>query len=142
MTTNEVGRVVRETNYRIASDHTGGMNRLLMNTSSSFGLPTSFVVDRDGRIAFICHPARLDDVLSKVLKSIWRSSDEAKLAERIAENERRANELAETESIYANLAPAMKTEDWTAALLVVGEGTPSLTRDRLTSRPSIGPRRD
>ncbi|MER8746528.1 TlpA family protein disulfide reductase, partial [Mesorhizobium sp. M1004] len=42
-------------NYRIAFDFTGEMNKLWMKPSFSAGLPTSFVVDRDGHIAFIGH---------------------------------------------------------------------------------------
>ncbi|MER8747083.1 TlpA family protein disulfide reductase, partial [Mesorhizobium sp. M1004] len=42
-------------NYRIAFDYTGEMNKLWMKPSFSAGLPTSFVVDRDGHIAFIGH---------------------------------------------------------------------------------------
>ncbi|WP_342633869.1 hypothetical protein [Mesorhizobium kowhaii] len=39
-------------NYRIAFDYAGEMNGLWMKASSSLGIPTSFVVDRDGHIAF------------------------------------------------------------------------------------------
>ncbi|TIY08439.1 MAG: TlpA family protein disulfide reductase, partial [Mesorhizobium sp.] len=42
-------------NYRVAFDYTGEMNRLWMEVSSSLGIPTSFVVDRDSHIAFIGH---------------------------------------------------------------------------------------
>ncbi|CAH2394334.1 hypothetical protein MES4922_10247 [Mesorhizobium ventifaucium] len=56
-------------NYRIAFDYTGEMNRPWMKASSSLGIPTSFLVDRDGRIAFIGHPAELDDVLPKVISA-------------------------------------------------------------------------
>lgn len=59
-------------NYRIAFDYTGEMKRLWMEPSSSLGIPTSFLVDRDGHIAFIGNPAELDDVLPKVLNGSWR----------------------------------------------------------------------
>ena len=61
----------------------------------SVGIPTSFVVDRDGRIAFVGFPTQLDDVLPKILTGSWRTSDEAKAAEteRIAENERIMREM-------------------------------------------------
>lgn len=67
-------------NYRIAFDCTGEMNGVWMD-ASSFEIPTAFIVDRDGRIAFIGHPARLGDVLPKVLKGIWRNSDDAQAAD-------------------------------------------------------------
>ncbi|WP_409190559.1 UbiA family prenyltransferase [Bradyrhizobium sp. RDM4] len=61
-------------NYRIACDSTGDMYKLWMEPSVSRGIPTSFVVDRDGYIAFVGSPMQLDDVLPKVLDDgIWRA---------------------------------------------------------------------
>ena len=48
-------------NFRIGFDSTGEMNKLWMDPSFSVGIPTSFVVDRDGRIAFVGFPTQLDD---------------------------------------------------------------------------------
>ncbi|MET2832823.1 TlpA disulfide reductase family protein [Mesorhizobium shangrilense] len=111
-------------NYRIAFDHTGEMNKLWKEPSFSVGIPASFVVDRDGHIAFIGHPMQLDEVLPKVLAGSWRTSDEAKAAdaERIASHQRKARELTLTNPIYAKLRPAMEAEDWTAALTAIEEG--------------------
>ncbi|WP_346283249.1 TlpA disulfide reductase family protein [Bradyrhizobium sp. BRP22] len=67
-------------NYRIGFDYTGEMDKLWMDPSFSIGLPTSFVVDRDGHI-FIGFPTRLDDVLPEILSGSWRASDEAKAAD-------------------------------------------------------------
>ncbi|MER8543776.1 TlpA family protein disulfide reductase, partial [Mesorhizobium sp. M1334] len=64
-------------NYRIAFDYTGEMNKLWSELSFSVGIPTSFVVDRDGHIAFIGHPSQLDKVLPKVLNGSWRIRDKA-----------------------------------------------------------------
>ncbi|MFW8583894.1 hypothetical protein ACOJBM_00015 [Rhizobium beringeri] len=52
-------------NFRIAFDYTGEMHKLWMAASFSFGIPTSFVVDRDGHIAFIGIPMELDDVFAE-----------------------------------------------------------------------------
>ncbi|MER8511117.1 TlpA family protein disulfide reductase [Mesorhizobium sp. M0894] len=111
-------------NFRIAFDYAGEMNGLWMKASSSLGIPTSFVVDRHGHIAFIGHPAELDDVLPKVLNGSWRGSDEAKAADlgRIASNQRTTRELSLSEPIYAKLRPAMQAEDWTGALSAIEEG--------------------
>lgn len=68
-------------NYRIAFDDTGEMNKLWMDASSCFRIPTCFIVDREGYIAFIGNPARLDDVLPIVLKGMRRTSDDPKLAD-------------------------------------------------------------
>ncbi|WP_439375471.1 TlpA disulfide reductase family protein [Bradyrhizobium sp. DASA03120] len=99
-------------NYRIGFDYTGEMNKLWMDRSFSVGIPTSFVVDRDGHIAFIGSLTLLDDILPKILDGAWRTSDEAKAAdtERIAKGER-----------LAKLATALKAGDWAKALSAVEE---------------------
>lgn len=104
-------------NYRIAFDHTGDMKKLWMKASYSFAIPTCFVVDGDGHIAFIGAPRQLGEVLPKILKGIWRTSDGAKVAdaERIAESEREAREIALREPIEA----AIKAEDWATALSAI-----------------------
>ncbi|WP_247986071.1 UbiA family prenyltransferase [Bradyrhizobium sp. 186] len=72
-------------NYRIAWDDTGEMNKFWMDaassSSSSCGIPASFLIDRDGYIAFIGRPRQLDDVLPKVLNGIWHPSHDAKSAD-------------------------------------------------------------
>lgn len=60
-------------NYRIAFDYTAEMSKLWMEPSLSCGIPTSFVVDRDGYIAFVGRPMQLDSVLPKVLNGISRT---------------------------------------------------------------------
>ncbi|RUY59637.1 TlpA family protein disulfide reductase [Mesorhizobium sp. M7A.F.Ca.CA.001.13.2.1] len=107
-------------NYRTAFDCTGEMKKLWLEPSSSFGIPTSFVVDRDGHIAYIGHPAPLDDVLPKVLNGSWRSSYEAKAVD--AKRISRVRESSLSQPIYAKLGPAMQDEDWAAALLAIEEG--------------------
>lgn len=111
-------------NFRIAFDSTGEMNRLWMEASFSLGIPRSFVVDRDGHIAFIGHPMHLDQILPKMLNGSWRTSDEAKAADkkRIAGGQREARERTLTKPISAKLRPAMEAEDWMAALSANEEG--------------------
>ncbi|MER8783306.1 TlpA family protein disulfide reductase [Mesorhizobium sp. M1006] len=110
--------------YRIAFDHTGEMNKLWMKPSFSVGIPTSFVVDRDGHIAFIGHPSLLDEVLPKVLNGSWRISDKAKAAdtERIATSEPMAREQALKQPIDDRFWAAVKLEDWKTALWAIEEG--------------------
>ncbi|MER9078558.1 TlpA disulfide reductase family protein [Mesorhizobium sp. M0895] len=122
-------------NFRMAFDSTGEMKKLWMEPSFSFWIPTSFVVDRDGHIAFIGGPAKLDEVLPKVLNGSWRSSDEAKAAdkERIAESEPIAREQALTKPINARFRAAVKTEDWKTARSAIEEGI-ALLPDNLNFR--------
>ncbi|UFW71524.1 TlpA disulfide reductase family protein [Bradyrhizobium sp. WU425] len=115
-------------NYRIGFDSTGEMNKLWMDASSSLGVPTSFVVDRDGHIAFIGHPIQLDEVLPKIINGTWRGSYQAKAADakRIATNERIAREL----SILQTVRPAMEAKDWQTALSAVEEGIAAMPDNR------------
>ncbi|WP_349509724.1 TlpA disulfide reductase family protein [Bradyrhizobium sp. Tv2a-2] len=110
-------------NYRVAFDSTHQMYGRWMEASSTFAIPASFVVDRDGHIAFIGHPTQLDDILPKILRGIWRTSEaKAEHEKRIADNERLARERTVTKPIYAKLQSTMKSEDWITALSVVEEG--------------------
>lgn len=111
-------------NYRIAFDSAGEMNKLWREPSFSVGIPTSFVVDRDGHIAFIGHPRQLDEVLPKVLNGSWRTSDEAKAADtaRIARNGAVAREQALKKPINDRFWAAIKIENWKTALSAIEEG--------------------
>lgn len=122
-------------NFAIAFDYSGEMNKLWMDPSVSVGIPSSFVVDRDGRFAFIGHPTQLDNALPKVLNGSWALSDEAKAldAERITTGRRRKRELSQkralVEPIFARLEAAMNSKDWAAALSGVGEALAAMPDD-------------
>jgi thiol-disulfide isomerase/thioredoxin len=55
-----------------AVDETQSMDESYMIASGSDALPTTFVIDKAGKVAFIGHPMQLDDVLPKVLAGTWR----------------------------------------------------------------------
>ncbi|GLS32604.1 alkyl hydroperoxide reductase [Mesorhizobium albiziae] len=118
-------------NYRIAFDYTGEMNKLWTEPSLSAGIPTSFVVDRDGHIAFIGHPMELDDIVPKVLNGSWRTSDQAKAAdtERIARSEPLAREKALKKPINDRYWAAVEKEDWKTALSAIEAGIALLPDD-------------
>ena len=48
-----------------------------MDAAGITGLPATFVVDREGKIAYLGHPEDLDEVLPKVLAGTWRGSADA-----------------------------------------------------------------
>ncbi|MGY4281046.1 thiol-disulfide isomerase/thioredoxin [Bradyrhizobium sp. LM2.7] len=99
-------------NYRIGFDCSGEMHKLWMERSYTATIPTLFVVDRDGHIAFIGSLKQLDDILPKILNGAWRTSDKAKAAdaERIVKGER-----------LLKLVRAPEAGDWAKALSVVEE---------------------
>lgn len=122
-------------NFAIAFDYSGEMTKLWMDPSFSVGIPSSFVVDRDGRFAFIGHPTQLDNALPEVLNGSWAVSDEAKAldAERITTGRRRKRELSQkralVEPIFARLEAAMNSKDWAAALSGVEEALAAMPDD-------------
>lgn len=111
-------------NYRIAFDYTGEMKKLWREPSFCVGIPTSFVVGRDGCIAFIGDPSQLGEVLPKVLSGSWRTSKKAKAAdqERIATSEPLAREQPLKKPIDDRFWAAVKLEDWQTALWAIEEG--------------------
>ncbi|MGX5805143.1 TlpA disulfide reductase family protein [Bradyrhizobium sp. Arg314] len=111
-------------NYRIAFDFSGEMDKLWMEPSFSLGIPTSFIVDRDGAIAFIGHPMDLDEVLPKVIDGTWRTSKQAKAgdAKRIAGDEARMRERAVKMPILEKYYAAFKKQEWHTALSAIEVG--------------------
>ncbi|MBY3068682.1 TlpA family protein disulfide reductase, partial [Rhizobium laguerreae] len=100
--------------------YSGEMDEDWLKASLSFAVPRAFVVDRDGRIAFIGDLVKLEDVLPKVIDGSWRASAEAKNAEkaRVAEAEIDAPQKALRRRIRA----AADIEDWKTALSAIEEG--------------------
>ncbi|ANP91141.1 MULTISPECIES: TlpA disulfide reductase family protein [Rhizobium] len=83
------------TNIRMGFDHSGEIDEDWLKASLSFHVPKTFVVDRDGSIAYIGDLVMLEDVLPKVIDGSWRASAEAEKAEkeRIAEGETYAAQI-------------------------------------------------
>ncbi|RVG48091.1 TlpA family protein disulfide reductase [Sinorhizobium meliloti] len=111
-------------NFPVGLDDTGAMDTLWMKPSFSVGIPQAFVIDRDGYIAFIGHPDKLHEVLPHVLDGTWRTSVQAKAAERkrIAVDEPKARKHALKKQIKDKIAAAEEIEDWKTALDAIEEG--------------------
>ena len=57
--------------YTVGWDKDGQTNTAYMKASKSRGIPTSFVIDQKGTIAWIGHPMQLDYVIDDVLAGKW-----------------------------------------------------------------------
>ncbi len=53
-----------------------------MVASGQQGIPCSFVVDQQGKVAYIGHPLILDLVLPKVLDGSWKGKEDAEIADK------------------------------------------------------------
>lgn len=68
--------------YRVAfDDGTGKMNVNWMDAAGKDGIPTAFVVDTEGKLAYIGNPMGVDDVLAKLVKKAEPKKDEPKKVE-------------------------------------------------------------
>ncbi|MDX2115645.1 MAG: redoxin family protein [Planctomycetota bacterium] len=61
--------------YAIAWDTDRTTNTAYMKAAQQSGIPCSFVIDQEGRIAFIGHPLELDEVIPAVLGRSWNISE-------------------------------------------------------------------
>jgi len=102
--------------YSVALDDEGRSDRDWMAASKSEGIPTAFVVDRSGRIAWIGHPmSGLDRVLEEVLAGTFDIQVEAVLA-------RRTREIrAKTRPLAAAYTEARRSGDSGKAMSIVDE---------------------
>lgn len=68
--------------YRVAIDENARSFKAYMQAAGQNGIPCAFVVDGNGRIAFIGHPRQLDEVLTGLMAGTW---DAAKDAPRVSD---------------------------------------------------------
>jgi len=107
--------------YRVAlddknSEPKGAMAVTWMDAADQNGIPTAFIVNQQGRIAWIGHPMALDE---KTLEDILAGRfDIAKFA---AEYERQQQAQAQEMELSKKLSQALKNKDWDAAEAAVAE---------------------
>jgi len=101
--------------YAVATDKDDTMSRGWMDAAGQSGIPTAFIVDRKGRVAWIGHPMGMDEPLADVV------SGEYDLDGVIAERERVASIRAEGEPIMARLRERFNARDVDGAIEAIDE---------------------
>lgn len=102
--------------YRVAlddksSDKKGAMAVNWMEAAGQNGIPTAFIVDKHGTIAWIGHPMSMkEEVLDQVLAGTY---DVHKAA---VQYEKEKEEQARTQSAWMEVNKAMRSKDWDAAM--------------------------
>lgn len=102
--------------YRVAlddkkSDEKGAMATSWMTAARQNGIPTAFIVDTKGKIAWIGHPMGLQE---KVLDDVLAGSfDTDKAAKSYAEEKKKEWEVNDA---YAEVQKAMEAKKWDAAV--------------------------
>jgi len=83
-----------------------------MTAAGQGGIPTAFVVNREGKVAWIGHPMRLDEPLDKIVAGTWNIRQEAD----------RANAMAiaqhKMQTVGMSLNSAMQGKDYAKALSI------------------------
>ncbi len=111
--------------YAVAFDSTGETKKLWTEAANQHGIPSAFVVDRNGIIAFIGHPANMeseeiDNPLKMILAGTWQESVQlAKYWEKeklTAMNDDRYVEL------ITQFQAAEEKKDWMTAYSVAMQG--------------------
>ncbi len=82
--------------YTVAWDKEGATHTAYMKASRQRGIPTSFVVDQKGEIAWIGHPMQLDFVIDDVLAGKWDAKEGPAKIEKMQEEAQALMEDAES----------------------------------------------
>lgn len=101
--------------YAVAYDSDRSMATSWMQAANQGGIPTAFVVDGTGTIAWIGHPMEMDEPLAAIVAGKWDLKAEAAKAKAAAEFE------AKLEPIMNRLGSAYQGKKWDEALKAVDE---------------------
>ncbi len=93
-----------------------------MKAAGRNGIPSAFIVDGTGTVAWIGHPATMDPVLEKVIAGEWNTAEAKKLEDAEAKDMEaaRAQQKSRVALLKARVA-ARESDDWTPFLKAVDE---------------------
>jgi len=99
-------------NYNVCADgKEGTMGKTWMEAANQDGIPTAFVIGKDGKVLWIGHPmGGLDEVLDQVVKGKFDAKAEAD-----KQNKARA-EMEKAARDFAPISTAMADKDWKLAV--------------------------
>ena len=96
--------------YTVATDPDRSTFLEYMLASGNSGIPTAFIIGRDGRIEWIGHPMEIDEPLEAVVKDAWdRAEFKAQWEPKMAPERAKLRP-------YMTFERARRGEDWPAAL--------------------------
>ena len=103
--------------YTVAVDPDRSTSRVFMEASNQRGIPTAFIINKDGQVAWIGHPMNMDKPLKEVVEGTW---DIAAAAEAFKLEMEQEVAMKELNSVYRT---AMQTEDWDAWIAAIDSFT-------------------
>ncbi|SMC48591.1 redoxin family protein [Pedobacter africanus] len=83
--------------------------------SGMYGIPAAYIIDKDGRIAWIGHPASLEDPLEMVIAGTYNEEGKAQLAEKVKANKEKVKGMNEA------LKTAEEAKDYKKAANIVDQ---------------------
>ena len=96
--------------YTVAVDPDRTTNDSYMKASGQRGIPTAFIVDASGDVAWIGHPMGMDDPLSEVVEGTWD------IAAAAAEFEKQAAIEKAQDEFWTAFRTASAEEDWESVI--------------------------
>ncbi len=115
--------------YRVALDDKpssdkGAMAETWMDAAGQNGIPSAFLIDKQGRVAWIGHPMTLKE---SVIEEVLAGSHDLKKA--AADYSQRKEREAQTMTLSRQLNQAMRGKDWDKAEATVAEMEQGLPED-------------
>jgi thiol-disulfide isomerase/thioredoxin len=108
--------------YRVAHDKNGDFQKGWMEPALQSGIPTAFVVNQKGVIAWIGHPMELDGVLPKVIDQTWDLAKAKEASERQAQLEmKRAAIAGQADAISKKIEKALRADNKEEAIGYIDE---------------------
>jgi thiol-disulfide isomerase/thioredoxin len=126
-----VKEMADQMNYRVALDAVpekaerdeGAMAKNWMTAAGQNGIPTAFIINKDNKIAWIGHPAAMDEPLEKIVTGSWDLKAAA------AEQKKAAEQQANLQRYREKIVAAIKSEDPDQVLAAIDQAikeTPSM----------------
>ena len=109
--------------YRVAMDAVpdkekaseGAMAKSWMTAAGQNGIPTAFIINKEGKIAWIGHPMEMEKPLEKIIAGTWD------LKEAREEKKKAAEQQAKFMKVQSKLVAALKSGDPKKLVAVIDE---------------------
>ncbi|MDI9641367.1 redoxin domain-containing protein [Kamptonema cortianum] len=104
--------------YNVVMDVNDSMAKNWMEASGQNGIPTAFIVNQKGQIAWVGHPSAddLDGTLKQVIEGTW----DVAAAKKRADDERAQSEVLKV--VFGEIQAALQAGDFVAAIAAVDKG--------------------
>lgn len=89
-----------------------------LEASGRFGIPVAYIIDQSGNIAWIGHPASLDDPLEMIIAGTFNEEGKLKLAQKIKLRDEK------TKALNEELKSAESAKDFSKAIAIVDQLVP------------------